>query len=201
MTSRRKYILAGLVAATVGLAAAGAIAQRAHWEGHKGRHFGHGASMGVLGLGFGGPHGRICRADSGEFADIMLVRLEHRIKPTDAQKGVFDDFKVATRAAAQKLSEGCPKRPEAKDGEPRPKRTLIERLDQTQTGLEASLDALKTYRPAAEKLYASLSDEQKNKLTEGRGGGGKRHWDRGPRDRGERGPGPGDSGPAPDNKG
>lgn len=172
MTAKRKYILAGVAAAAMGLAAAGAIAQRAHyWDGHKGRHFGQGASMGVLGLGFGGPHGRICRADSGEFADVMLVRLEHRIKPTEAQKGAFEDFKVATRTAAQKLSEGCPKRPEAKDGEPRPQRTLIDRLNQTQTGLEASLDALKTYRPAAEKFYASLSDEQKAKLSERRGRG------------------------------
>ncbi|HEX2843511.1 Spy/CpxP family protein refolding chaperone [Hyphomicrobium sp.] len=183
MTGKRKYILAGVAAAAVGLAAAGAIAQRAHyWDGHKGRHFGHGASMGVLGLGFGGPHGRICRADSGEFADIMLVRLEHRINPTEAQKGAFEDFKVATRAAAQKLSEGCPKRPEVKDGESRPPRSLIDRLNQTQTGLEASLDALKTYRPAAEKFYASLSDEQKTKLSERRRGG-ERHWNR------DRGPG------------
>ncbi len=199
MTGKRKYILAGVAAAAVGLAAAGAIAQRAHyWDGHKGRHFGHGASMGVLGLGFGGPHGRICRADSGEFADIMLVRLEHRIKPTDAQKGAFEDFKVATRAAAQKLSDGCPKRPEVKDGEQRPKRTLIDRLDQTQAGLEASLDALKTYRPAAEKFYASLSDEQKAKLSERRGGG-ERHWNRG------RGPGgkpdTEQGAPTPDDKG
>ena len=43
--------------------------------------------------------------------------------------------------------------------------------------LEASLDAIKTVRPAAEKFYASLSDEQKVALTEHRGHG----W----RDRGD----------------
>lgn len=201
MTGKRKYILAGLAAATVGLAAAGAIAQRDHWNGHKGRHFGHGGAIGIMGLGFGGPHGRICRTDSDEFADIMLVRLEHRVNPTDAQKGAFEDFKVATRAAAQKLRDACPKRPEAKEGEPRPKSTLIDRLDQTQAGLEASLEALKIYRPAAEKFYASLSDEQKAKMTEGRGGKGNWKRDRGPNDKRDRGPAGDDEGPAPEKKG
>ena len=43
--------------------------------------------------------------------------------------------------------------------------------------LEASLDAIKTVRPAAEKFYASLSDEQKSALVE--------HRDHGWRDRGD----------------
>lgn len=200
MTRKGKYILAGLAAATVGLAAAGAIAQRGHyWDGHKGRHhFAHGGGGGgLLGLGFGGPQGRICRGDSAEFADIMLVRLEHRVKPTDDQKAAFDEFKAATRTAAAKLSEGCPKKPEPTANGERPTRTPLERLAQTQAGLEASLDALKTYRPAAEKFYAALSDEQKAKLAPRRGKGDwKRH--RGP-DKGE--PGPDKEAPAPDDKG
>ncbi|WBT40258.1 MULTISPECIES: Spy/CpxP family protein refolding chaperone [Hyphomicrobium] len=200
MTRKGKYILAGIAAATVGLAAAGAIAQRGHWEGHKGRHhFGPGASAGLLGLGFGGPHGRICRGDSAEFADLMLVRLEHRVKVTDEQKPAFEEFKTATRAAADKLREGCPKKPEASD-ENTPRKTPIERLAQTQAGLEASLEALKTYRPAAEKFYASLTEEQKAKLTERRGKG---HWkrDHGPDQKGGHGPDDQKDGPAPGDKG
>jgi len=201
MTSKRKYIVAGIAAATVGLAAAGAIAQRAHyWDGHKGGHFGHGA--GIMSLGFGGPNHRMCRGDTGEMADHMLVRVEHRVKPTDAQKGAFDEFKTATRAAAEKLREACPKHPaKTEDGE-RPRRTPIERLAVTQTGLEASLEALKTFRPAAEKFYAQLSDDQKAKLD--RGGRNKGHWKRdrgGPDGKGERGPDGDTNGPAPDNKG
>lgn len=201
MTRKGKYILAGVAAATVGLAAAGAIAQRGHWDGHhKGRHFGYGSHMGLMGLGFGGPHGGICRGDSAEFADIMLVRLEHRVKPTEDQKAAFDEFKTATRAAAEKLREGCPQRPAATTDGERPRRTPIERLAQTQVGLEASLEALKTFRPAAEKFYAALTDEQKAKLDRR----GKRHgkWDRGPRrDRGERGQDREPDGPTPDDKG
>lgn len=206
MTRKGKYILAGIAAATVGLAAAGAMAQRGHyWEGHKGRHMGHGG-MGVMGLGFGGPSGKVCRGDSAEMADHMLVRIEHRVKPTDDQKAAFEEFKTAARSAAEKLRDGCPKRPELADGEKPPRRTPIDRLAQTQVGLEASLEAVKVFRPAAEKFYAVLSDEQKSKLDSRRGG--KRHGDRGhwKRDR-DRGPdreqdrGPPSDDKAPDDKG
>lgn len=207
MTRKGKYILAGLAAVTVGVAAAGAMAQRGHyWEGHKDRHFRHGGGgAGIMGLAFGGPNYRICRGNVAEMADHMLVRIEHRVKPTDEQKGVFEEFKTAARSAAEKLREACPQRAEATEDGERQKRTPIERLAQTQAGLEASLDALKTFRPAAEKFYASLTDEQKSKLDRrGRGDRGKGHWkrDRGPRDRGdtERGPDREPDGPAPDDK-
>jgi hypothetical protein len=212
MTRKGKFILAGVAAATVGLAAAGAMAQRGHyWEGHKWggkersfRH--HGAGPGFFGLPFGGPGFRVCRGDVAERADHMLVRIEHRLKPTDDQKGVFEEFKTATRTAAQKLSEACPKPPERTEDGERKRRTPIERLAQTQAGLETSLEALKTFRPAAEKFYAALSDEQKQKLERrGRGDKGKGHWRRDRRDRGADEGGPerapeAPEGPAPDDK-
>ncbi|WP_439541867.1 Spy/CpxP family protein refolding chaperone [Hyphomicrobium sp.] len=191
MTRKGKYVLAGVAAACVGLVAAGAMAQRGHWDGHKGRHGGGGYGAGIMGLGFGGPSGKICRGKSAEVTDIMLVRLEHRVDITDAQKAAFEEFKTATRTAAEKLREGCPKKPDTTANEDdkaaAPKVTPLDRLAQTQVGLEASLEALKTYRPAAEKFYAALSDEQKAKLTDRRGGG-KRHWKRdgAPHDRGDR---------------
>ncbi|MBN8910955.1 MAG: Spy/CpxP family protein refolding chaperone [Rhizobiales bacterium] len=201
MTRKGKYILAGVAATTVALVAAGAMAQRGHWDGHKGRHFGHGAGAGIMGLSFGGPNMRFCRGDSAEMADHALVRIEHRVKPTDDQKVAFEEFKTATRAAATKLSEACPQRPEKTDDGKRVKRTPIERLDQTQAGLETSLEALKSFRPAAEKFYAALNDEQKAKLDRGsfRFGKDKGHWkrDRGPGDA----PAPAPDAPAPENKG
>ena len=205
MTRKGKFILAGIAAATVGLVAAGAMAQRGHWDGHKGgRHFGGGYGAGMLGLGFGGPNGRMCRGKSSEMTDIMLVRLEHRVELKDDQKSAFEEFKTATRTAAEKIREGCPKKPEttAEGEQPAPK-TPLDRLAQTQAGLEASLEALKLYRPAAEKFYAQLSDEQKAKLTERRGGKGKRHWkrDRGPDERGGPDDGPDKAPETPDNKG
>jgi hypothetical protein len=190
-----------MAAAAVGLVAAGAMAQRGHyWDGHKGgRHFGYGGGTGIMGLSFGSPNYRICRGDAAEMADLMLVRIEHRVKPTDDQKGAFDEFKTAARTAASKLAEACPKRPEKTEDGERPRRTQIDRLAQTQTSLETSLEALKTFRPAAEKFYAALSDDQKAKLDRsGRFGKGKGHWrrDRGPRDGGQE-----PDAPAPENKG
>jgi len=219
MTPKGKYVLAGIAAAaTVALAAAGAIAQRGHWDGFRGFHghqgfgrgFGGGGTMGLMGLNFGGPRGKICFGDTDEMTDIMLVRLQHRINVTDGQKGAFDEFKTATKAAAEKLREGCPKVGWKRDGDgsddakadAAKKPTAIERLAQTQTGLEASLEAMKTFRPAAEKFYASLSDEQKAKLDR-RGRGGDRHqWKRDrDGDKGDRAPDREPDGPAPDDKG
>ncbi|MGE0023641.1 MAG: Spy/CpxP family protein refolding chaperone [Hyphomicrobium sp.] len=200
MTRKGKFALAGLVAAGVGLAAAGAVAQRSHfWDGHKGRHFGGG---GMMSLAFGGPNFRMCRGESGEMADHMLVRVEHRVKPTGEQQAAFDEFKTATRAAAAKLHEACPERTGTDE---RGKRTPIDRLARTQAGLEASLEALKIFRPAAEKFYTALNDEQKSKL-ERRGRGGEGKWQRRWRDRDEDTPdnAPGNEqvpAPAPEQKG
>jgi hypothetical protein len=217
MTSKGKYILAGVAAATVAVAAAGAIAQRGgHWDGFRGhRGFGHAfggpGAMGLMGLNFGGPRGRICFGDTGEMTDVMLVRLQHRVDITDDQKATFDEFKAATKAAADKLREGCPKvgwgRGKEAEGdakaEPPKKLTAVERLAETQAGIEASLEAVKTFRPAAEKFYASLSDEQKAKLDRRGRGGGERHWKKHDRDgdKGDRSPESEPDAPAPDDKG
>lgn len=100
----------------------------------------------------------------------MLVHIEHKVKPTDAQKASFEDFKTATRQAAEKLRSACPKDTADKDADaPKTRPSPIERLARTQTTLEASLEAIKIVRPAAEKFYASLNDEQKAKLTQPRG--------------------------------
>jgi hypothetical protein len=140
--------------------------------------------MGLGGLG--APLGRQCRGDPAELADHMLVRIEHKVKPTDTQKGAFEEFKVAARSAADKIKSGCPKdvAAEVENDTQKPRTGLspIERLSRTQIQLEASLEAVKTLRPAAEKFYASLSDEQKTKLTERRGWRHGKRADRKPDD-------------------
>jgi hypothetical protein len=194
MTRNSKFVLAGVAAATIGLAAAGAYA--AHRDGGGwGRHGGWGhyrGQMGFMGLGgFGGPMGRICRGDPSEMTDHMLVRIEHKVKPTDAQQGAFEELKTAARSAAEKIKAGCPKDVVTDKDAPRPVLSPIERLSRTQAQLEASLDAVKTVRPAAEKFYVALNDDQKAKLNERHGWRGQRG------DKGRDGPGnPGnDDGP------
>jgi len=184
MTRNRKFIVAGIALAATGLAAVGAFAHRGGpWEHHGWGHHG-----GLMGMDFGGPMGGFCRDDGAEMADHYLVHIEHKVKPTDTQKAAFEELKTATRAAAEKMKAGCPQVASAnapKDG-PKPAQSLIERLDRAQARLEASLDAIKTLRPAVEKFYASLSEEQKSALVE--------HRDRGWRDRGD---GPGADAPPP----
>ena len=165
MTRNRKFIVAGLALAGVGLAAAGALAERGGpWEHHGWRH--HGGGM----MAFG-PMGGLCRGDSAEMADHILVHIDHKVKPTDAQKAAFEDLKTATRAAAEKMKAGCPQVADEATKTPKSALSPIERLNRAQARLEASLEAIKTVRPAAEKFYASLSDEQKSTLLEHRGHG------------------------------
>ena len=190
MTGRKKFILAGIAAAAVGLTAASAIAHRGHhWDGHH-KGFGHGNTVGFLDRSFSAPgFSPFCRKDSAEFTDVLLVRTEHRLKITDDQRAAFDAFKQATKSAVEKLREGCPEgrrrdRASSEDGERRERTrpSPVDRLAERQKQLESSLEALKAYRPAAEAFYAVLTDDQKKTLTERRG---KRHAERGGR-RGDR---------------
>lgn len=196
MTGRKKFILAGIAAAAVGLTAASAIAHRGHHGGghHKGHHTGHGGTIGFLDRSFSNPgFSPFCRGNSAEFTDVMLVRLQHRLNITSDQQSAFDTFKTATHSAVEKLREGCPEsrkdRRKADKAEQekadtadnaekteRKRSTPIDRLARRQTQLESSLEALKAYRPAAEAFYAVLTDDQKKALTERRG---KRHAHRG----------------------
>ncbi len=117
MTRNRTYIVAGIAAAAaVGIAAAGAIAARGDWH-NSGRHgggFRGGPMMGMggFGLGIGSPLHRLCRGDASEMTDHVLVRIEHKIKPTDAQKSTFEDLKSAMRTAAEKIEASCPPKPD-----------------------------------------------------------------------------------------
>ena len=158
MTRNRKFIFVGLALAGVGLAAAGSMGHHG-WRGHGGER-----------MAFG-PMGGFCRGDTAEMADHILVHIDHKVKPTDAQKAAFEDLKTATRAAAEKMKAGCPQVADEATKTPKSALSPIERLNRAQARLEASLDAIKTVRPAAEKFYASLSGEQKSALLEHRGHG------------------------------
>ena len=151
MNRKSKLVVAGLGAVALAAGATFAAAQyvkgwRVHGMHRAGLSFGIGISCG-----------------DGPRADRMLERLEQRIKPTDGQKASFEEFKVAAKTAAEKVKSGCPIEQA---------RNMPEQFGIAEKRLEAELAAVRTLRPAAEKLYASLSDEQKadvNGMREGRG--------------------------------
>lgn len=175
MTRNKKLLLGGVAVAVLGLGAAGAMAR------HGGPHgWGHGKHHGGM-FGFGpGPMGKVCRdGRTAEMADVLAVRIENRAKPTDAQRASFDELKTALKSGAEKIKAGCPASASAaepaKDGEPRKRLSPVERLANMEAMTAATLDAIKTVRPAAEKFYAQLSDEQKASLTPERKGRWWRH--------------------------
>ncbi len=177
MTRNKKLLAGGLALALI---SAGGLAASAHRGGMGHGPGGHGM--------MGGPMmGAVCSGRGAEMADHMLVGLQYKVNPTDAQKPAFEELKAAAKTAAAKAQAGCPAKPAATaDGTPPPRKAPTERLALMETALAAQLDAIRTVRPAAEKFYATLSDDQKKTVTE-MGPGGKGGWNRdGGRD-GERG--------------
>jgi LTXXQ motif family protein len=147
MNRKTKLLISGLTAAALGVGATFAVAQyRMGMGGHRG------------GMGF---HlGMFC-GDSSR-ADRMLDRLEGRLQPTDAQKAVFAEFKAAAKSAGEKVRSAC---------QIEWPRNMPERLAMAEKRAEATIDALRIVRPAADKLYAALSDEQKATIN-----GLRRRW-------------------------
>jgi hypothetical protein len=109
--------------------------------------------------------GRMCSPRTAGFAEWQLDRLERVIKPTEAQRAKFNEFKAASNKAAETMRAACPTEV--------PK-TMIGRMEAMEKRLDAMLQTLKTVRPALESFYATLSDEQKASLNVGPGPG--RFW-------------------------
>lgn len=189
MTLNRKWLVGGIALAVIGAAAAGAVARHGgHGWGHHGGGWKHGWH------GRKGPMRMVCGRRSAERIDHMLVRIKHKADITDAQQPAFDEFADTVRTAAAKARESCPPKPDWKkrraeraeggeqaDATPRLKPSPIERLANMEKMLAAGLEAIRTVRPSAEKLYATLSEEQQNKLRKmrrGRGWGKHRRWRR-----------------------
>jgi hypothetical protein len=165
MNRKSKFVIAGLgVVALVAGATFAAAQFGLGWRGH--------------GMRGGGPNfhmGMFC--SDGSRVDRMLTRFEEQVKPTEGQKASFEEFKTAAKTAADKVKGACPIESP---------RNVPEQFGMAEKRLEAALDAVRTVRPAADKLYASLSDEQKATANGMRVGRGRdRDSDRGrDRDRG-----------------
>jgi hypothetical protein len=102
--------------------------------------------------------GRMCDPRSAGFAEWRLDRLESVVKPTDAQRAKFDEFKTASSKAAEAMRAACSSTIPT---------TMVGRIEAMEKRLDAMSQAVKTVRPALEAFYATLSDEQKTKLDSG----------------------------------
>jgi hypothetical protein len=95
----------------------------------------------------------ICRAQAlGYSTAFPEQEIEKSIQPTDAQKAALDELRAAATRGPDLLKNTCPSEmPSAPTG----------RLAAVEARLNAMLEAVKTERPAMDKFYNSLSDEQK----------------------------------------
>jgi LTXXQ motif family protein len=110
--------------------------------------------------------GRTCGPRSAGFAQWRLDRIERVIKPTEAQRAKFDEFKAASNKAAEAMRAACPTDVPT---------TIVGRMEAMEKRLDTMLQAVKTVRPTLEAFYATLSDEQKDNLNSS-GGGRFWHW-------------------------
>ena len=93
----------------------------------------------------------VCTSHS-EFTDWPIERITEVVQPTDAQRALLDELRVANAKAIGILQGACPNDlPSIPTG----------RLAAMENRLQVMLAAVQTVRPALDHLYQSLSDEQK----------------------------------------
>src|SRR6266545_4952713 len=94
----------------------------------------------------------VCSDDAAQLTDWPLERISEVVQPTAAQLPALDELRAASAKAIDMLKSGCPKDlPSTPTG----------RLAAMESRLQVMLAAVQTVRPALERFYQSLSDEQK----------------------------------------
>jgi hypothetical protein len=94
----------------------------------------------------------VCSNQAPELTDWPIERISEVVQPTDAQHPALDELRAASAKAIEILQSGCPKDlPSIPTG----------RLAAMESRLQVMLAAVQTVRPALERFYQSLSDEQK----------------------------------------
>jgi hypothetical protein len=94
----------------------------------------------------------VCSDNAAQLTDWPIQRISEVVEPTDAQRSALEELRAASAKAIDMLKAGCPKDlPSIPTG----------RLAAMESRLQVMLAAVQTVRPALERFYQSLSDEQK----------------------------------------
>ena len=109
----------------------------------------------------------MCNPGSGSFAEWRTDRIAELVKPTDAQRARFDEFKAASIKSAEIMRDACQADVPA---------TIVGRTEAMEKRMETMLQAIRAVRPALEAFYASLGDEQKARLDSNVGRGRSWRW-------------------------
>jgi len=94
----------------------------------------------------------VCRAQAPDSAALPEHEIEQTIHPTEVQRAALDQLRAASAKGTDELKDSCPAQMPL---------TPIGRITAVETRLDAMLRAVRTERPAMDKFYNSLSDEQK----------------------------------------
>jgi hypothetical protein len=94
----------------------------------------------------------VCSDDAVQLTELPIEHISEVVQPTDAQRPALNELRAANAKAIDMLKSGCPKDlPSTPPG----------RLAAMESRLQVMLAAVQTVRPALERFYQSLSDEQK----------------------------------------
>jgi len=94
----------------------------------------------------------VCSDNAAQLTDWPIERISEVVEPTDAQRPALEELRAASAKAIDMLKSGCPRDlPSIPTG----------RLAAMESRLQVMLAAVQTVRPALERFYQSLSDEQK----------------------------------------
>jgi hypothetical protein len=103
---------------------------------------------------FGMAH--VCGPEGARISEMMIDRVERATQPTTEQRPGFDKLKEAAGKAGEIMRGACTtERPVTPTG----------RLAAAEKRLAATLEAVRTVRPAMDAYYGSLTDEQKARFT------------------------------------
>ncbi len=95
---------------------------------------------------------QICSAEGTGLTDWPIEQISQVVEPNDRQRGLLDELKNATASAVEEMKSACPS--DLAD-------TPTGRIAAMRIRLEAMLKAVTLVRPALDRFYNSLSDEQK----------------------------------------
>jgi hypothetical protein len=102
-----------------------------------------------------GGSSQICSGQAHGLTDFPIERIAQQTEPDQLQQPLLDGLKVATAKAVSILQAACPSElPSTPTG----------RIAAMRTRVEAMLQAVRVVRPALEKFYQSLGDEQKERF-------------------------------------
>ncbi len=99
--------------------------------------------------------GAICSGQAPGLTDFPIEQIAQRVGPDQNQQALLDDLKNATAQALKILQDACPTDLAS---------TPPGRLADMRKRVDAMLTALHIIRPALDRFYAALTDEQKERF-------------------------------------